>query len=78
MSDNAEPRQIPEWLQSRPMDIPVTIKSVFTEPGPGAAQLTDGTPEQLAAWVEKRQAQLIELTGFDLRELPVSSEETTA
>jgi hypothetical protein len=60
--------------------------TVFTEPGPGAAQLTDGTPEQLAAWVEKEQARLIESTGFDLRvppggdnvpERPVSSEETT-
>lgn len=44
-----------------------TINQPFTEPGPGAAQLTDGTPEQLAAWVEKEQARLIESTGFDLR-----------
>lgn len=63
-----------------------TINQVFTEPGPGAAQLSDGTPEQLAAWVEKGQARLIESTGFDLRmpsegddlpERPVSGEETS-
>lgn len=63
-----------------------TINQVFTEPGPGAAQLTDGTPEQLAAWLEKKQARLIESTGFDLRvppdgddgpERPASGEEKT-
>lgn len=63
-----------------------TINQLFTEPGPGAAQLTDGTPEQLAAWLEKEQARLIESTGFDLRVPPegddgpvhpASSEETS-
>lgn len=60
------------------IDIPMAITTVFTEPGPGAAQLTDGTPEQLAAWVEKRQARLIESTGFDLRVPPENGEEPTA
>ncbi|HSE05966.1 MAG TPA: hypothetical protein VLK35_17595 [Methylomirabilota bacterium] len=44
-----------------------TISPPFTELPEDSPVRDDVTPERLNAWVEKRQQQLRELTGFDWR-----------